>query len=90
MIRRLFLALIVGGALLIGGVLAYQAVPSIGRVSGKALNRSVTEETGGSVASEGERCVRHRENDWSCEVGDTAGSGGPASYRVAGEGRRCW
>jgi hypothetical protein len=46
MLRRFLVALV-----LVGGVVAaYQVMPSIGRVSGKALDRSVTEEAGGATS----------------------------------------
>jgi hypothetical protein len=66
--------------------------PDYGRVDGRSLDASLTRETGGGSAlgPQISPCRRAGDRSWSCEVADTSGRGGAATYRLTMEDEHCW
>jgi len=67
-------------------------VPDYGRVDRRTLDASLTRETGGgSALGPGvSPCRRAGGEAWSCDVADTSGSGGGATYRLRMKDEHCW
>jgi hypothetical protein len=81
-------AVLLASLVVVGGVflLAYYLAP--GRVNGKSLSYSLSDQAG-SLATWGEGgCRRRAESRWRCFVPDSSGSGG-SDYAVETDGN-CW
>lgn len=86
---RLLLMLAVAAAI---GV-AYLVAPSVGDVGVDDYNRSLARVVAGQVIDDeglAIGCGKRHGRVLGCGVEDTAGSGGPASYRLTLDRSRCW
>jgi hypothetical protein len=92
-VRRVLVLLIAAPILVVGAGIAIDALagPDHGKVTPRSIDASLMRESGGGSAL-GERpapCT-HRRGPWTCEVPDTAGSGGAAAYRLRMRDEHCW
>jgi hypothetical protein len=84
------------GVLMLVGLGAFAVVravvPDYGRVNRHTLDASLTRETGGgSALGPGvSPCRRAGAGAWSCDVADSSGSGGGATYRLTMRDEHCW
>ncbi len=80
-----------GTVLLVALSLALFTLPAIGSVSPQALTYSLTREAGGDLwSTDIYKCKRRSQSTYGCEVGETDGGSGVASFRLQARGRRCW
>ena len=80
-----------GAALFIAVSIAVLTLPAIGSVSSHALTYSLTREAEGDLLSTDlYRCEPRSGAVFRCEVGETEGGSGSATYRLQTRGRRCW
>ena len=72
-------------------LVALFTLPAVGPVSAEALTYSLTREAGGDLLSTDlYTCERRSEPTYRCQVGETNGASGAATYRLRTQGRRCW